>query len=187
MQKNLQKKPELSYSSNVLDIVQFGSSIFESSKPSDIDIAVIFKNIPLKQQLEEAQKIKRQLETRFDLPIHIKSYDFYSFFDKGNFSRENILFYGKSLLYHGSFAENLGLISKLQIYYSLKNLKKKDKIKFNYLLKGRGGKYGLLRKYGGFLVKPGMIEINPKYEKIFSEQISLLISDFVIKKVLLNK
>ena len=187
MQKNLQKKPELNYRSDVLDIVQFGSSIFEDLKPNDIDVAVIFKGIPLKQQLEEAQKIKRQLETKFNLPVHIKSYDIYSFFDKGNFAREGILFYGKSLAHGGYFAETLGLIPKLQIYYSLKNLKKKDKIKFNYLLNGKGGKYGLLRKYKGALVKPGMIEISPEYEKIFTKAISLLISDFTIKKVLLSR
>ena len=104
MQKNLQKKLELNYSSDVLDIVQFGSSVFEGSKPNDIDFAVIFKNIPLKQQLEEAQMIKRQLEAKFNLQIHIKSYDFYSFFDKGNFARENILFYGKSLVHEKYFS-----------------------------------------------------------------------------------
>ena len=187
MQKNLHKKLELNYSSSVLDIVQFGSSIFEGSEPNDIDVAVIFKSIPLKQQLEESQNLKKQLEGQFRLPIHIKSYDFYSFFDKGNFARENILFYGKSLVYERHFAEIFGLIPRLQIYYSLKNFKKSEKIKFNYLLNGRGGKYGLLRKYGGVLVRPGMIEIKPEYEKIFSKKIGALISDFRIKRVLLNK
>lgn len=183
MQKKSQKKLKLSYSNNVVDIVQFGSSIFEGSKPNDVDFAVIFRDIPLKQQLEEAQKIKQQLENKFDLQIHIKAYDFYSFFNGGNFAREGILFYGKSILDRKYFAENFGLMPKLQICYSLKNLKKKEKVKFNYLLNGKGGKYGLLRKYSGVLAKPGMIEVNPEYEKIFSEKIKLLTSDFEIKKI----
>ena len=37
-----QKKPKLNYSSDVFDIVQFGSSVMENSNPSDIDITVIF-------------------------------------------------------------------------------------------------------------------------------------------------
>ncbi len=187
MQKKLQKKHKLNYSLDVFDIVQFGSSVLDNSNPSDIDIAVIFKAIPLKQQLEEAQKIKKQLENKFDAPIHIKSYDIYSFFDRGNFAREGILFYGKSLIFEGYFAEALGLIPKIQIFYSLINLKKKDKVRFNYLLNGKGGEYGLLRKYNGALLKPGLIQINPEHKNIFISSIKKIISDFEIKNILLNK
>ena len=185
MQKKSQKKQELIYSSNVLDIVKFGSSVLENSKPNDIDIAVIFKSIPVKEQLEEAQKIKRQLEKFYTLPIHIKSYDFYSFFDKGNFAKENILFYGESLIFQDSFAERFGVNPKIQIYYSLKELKKKDKIKFNYMLNGKKGEYGLLRKYQGSLLKPGLIQINPKYENLFMESMKKIASNFEVKKVLI--
>ena len=83
MQKLWQEKLKLSYSENVIDIVQFGSSVLEESEPKDIDIAVIFQKIPLKEQLEERQKIKNQIQKFVDLPIHIESFDFYSLFDKG--------------------------------------------------------------------------------------------------------
>ena len=79
-QKLWQKKLKLSYSDEVIDIVQFGSSIFEDSRPNDVDIAVIFKKIPVKEQLIERQKIKKQLEKITELPIHVESFDFYSFF-----------------------------------------------------------------------------------------------------------
>ncbi len=185
MQQKLQKRLELNYSNNVVDIVKFGSSVMENSEPNDIDIAVIFKSIPLKQQLEEAQKIKRQLENRFDLPIHIKAYDFYSFFDTGNFAKESILFYGKSLIHSNYFAELLGLFPKLHIHYSLNDLKKKDKIRFNYLLNGRGGRYGLLREYGGVILKPGLIEIKPENENIFVQAVKKITLKFEIKKIFL--
>src|SRR3989338_3914725 len=187
MQKKLQKKLELNYSNHVVDVVQFGSSIMEDSEPNDIDIAVFFKFIPLKQQLEEAQNIKKQIEKYFNLPIHIKSYDFYSFFDRGNFAKENILFYGKSLIHNKYFAEFFGLFPKLQISYSLKELKKKDKIKFNYLLNGKGGKYGLLRKHGRIILKPGLIEIKPEHENIFIGRIKNITQNFAIKKLLSPK
>ena len=57
MLKLWQKKLKLSYKKEVIDIVQFGSSVLEESEPKDIDIAVIFKKIPLKEQLEERQNI----------------------------------------------------------------------------------------------------------------------------------
>lgn len=188
MRKKLQKRPELNYSIDVIDIVKFGSSVLEGAKPNDIDIAVMFKSIPIKEQLEEAQKIKKQLEIKFpNIPIHIKSYDMNSFFSSGNFAKENIIVYGKSLLNEKYFAENLGFVPVIQIYYSLKNLKKKDKVRFNYLLNGKGGRYGLLRNYGGMLLKPGLIEIKPEYEKIFTASIEKFISNFELKKILKAK
>ena len=183
MQKLWQEKLELVYSKEVIDIAQFGSSVVEGSKANDIDIVVIFQKIPVKEQLEESQKIKKQLQKYSALPIHINSFDLYSFFDKSNFSREGILFYGKSLISKDYFSKIFDLNPKLQIHYSLNKLKKKDKIKFNYMLNGRGGKYGLLRKFNGKLIAPGLIEILPEYENIFSNSIKKSIHDFELKRV----
>src|SRR3989338_8273773 len=104
-QKKLQKKLVLIYDKEVVDIVKFGSSVLEGSKPNDIDIAVIYNKIPVKEQLEFSQEIKKQLEKKFNLPVHIKSYDLYSFFNKGNFAKDSILFYGKSLINEKYFSE----------------------------------------------------------------------------------
>ncbi len=162
-----QKKPKLSYSRDVFDIVQFGSSIIEGKTPNDIDIAIIFNKIPIKNQLIQAQNIKKQLQIISNLPIHIKSFDLYYFFDKANFAKDNILFYGKSLISGRYFSNIFGLEPKILIKYSLKNLKKKEKVKFNYLVNGKKGKYGLIKKYGGKLLSPGLIEIMPELEEIF--------------------
>lgn len=182
MQKKLQKKLGLIYSKEVIDVVQFGSSVLEGSVPNDIDIAVIYNKIPVKEQLAYSQEIKKQLEKKFKLPIHIKSYDLYSFFDKGNFAKDSILFYGKSLINDTYFSGIFGLFSRLQISYSLKDLKKKDKVRFNYLLNGKGRKYGLLRKYSGKLLKPGLIEISPEHEEIFIKAIKKITLKFEIRK-----
>jgi predicted nucleotidyltransferase len=183
MPERLLKKQKLRYSKNVIDIVQFGSSVLVGAEPNDIDVAVIFSEISLKEQLEEAQEVKKQLQEKTELPIHIKSYDFYSFFDKGNFAQEGILFYGKSILTGRDFAESFGLTPCLHISYSLEKLEKKDKVRFNYLLSGKGGSYGLLRKYRGKLLKPGLIEVKPEYENIFTEAIKKITSEFEVKKI----
>lgn len=179
-----QRKPKLSYNKNVLDIVQYGSSIIEGSNPNDIDIAVIFDKIPLKEQLNQAQEIKKQLQKLSKLPIHIKSFDLYSFFNVANFAKENILFYGKSLLSKNYFSKTFGLTPKIQIFYSLKEFKKKEKVKFHYMLRGKKKEYGLLRKYGGELLNPGLIEILPEHEKIFVDSIKKLTTNFKIRKIL---
>jgi len=184
MQKLWQKKLKLTYSKDVFDIVQFGSSVMEGSNPADIDIAIIFNKIPIANQLNQAQEIKRQIQKISKLPIHVKSFDLYSLFDISNFAKENILFYGKSLLSKDFFSKKLGFNPKLQIFYSLKGLKKRDKIRFNYMINGKKGKYGLLKKYGGELLSPGLIEIDPTYEDIFVISIKKFISKFKLKKIL---
>lgn len=185
MQKLWQKKLKLSYSKDVFDVVQFGSSVIEGQKPRDLDVAVIFQKILLKEQLEQAQKIKKQLQKFSELPIHVSSLDLYSLFESSNFAKENILFYGKSIISRDYFVKKLGFTPKIQIFYSLKNLKKKDKIRFNYTLNGRKGKYGLLRKYGGKLVKPGLIEIFPEHKDIFLESLKKITSNLKVVNVLL--
>jgi len=184
MQKLWQKKPKLNYRRDVFDIVQFGSSVMENRKPNDIDIAVIFQKIPVTEQLNQSQEIKKQIQKISDLPVHIKSFDLYSFFDESNFSKESILFYGKSLIYGDSFSKRFGLNSRIQIYYSLKKLKKTEKIRFHYMLKGKKGEYGLLKKYNGELLKPGLIEIYPEHGEIFIEAIKRFISEFRFRKIL---
>ena len=178
------KKPILSYSGDVFDIVQFGSTVVEESTPNDLDIAVIFNKIPLKDQLDQSQEMKRQIQALSDLPIHIISFDLYRFFESSNFSRENILWCGKSLITGASFSEKFGLVPTIQVYYSLKGLDKKGKVRFHYMLNGKHGEYGLLRKYNGSLLKPGLIEILPEHEQVFVESIKKFEIPFHLKKIL---
>jgi len=184
IQKLWLKKPKLSYSKDVLDIIQFGSSVMEDTAPNDTDIAVIFQKISLKNQLDQAQKIKKQLQKHSELPIHIKTFDLYTFFNEANFAKEGILFYGKSLISKDYFSKKLGFNPRIHISYSLKNLEKKDKVRFHYMLKGRKKEYGLLKKYGGDLLNPGLIEIYPEYENVFIKSIKKLTSEFKLKKIL---
>jgi len=182
MQKLWQKKIKLNYK-NIVDIVQYGSSVIEGKEPKDIDIAVIFEKIPLKEQLEEAQKIKEDLQKHTEIKIHIKSFDLYSLFDKGNFAKEGILFYGKSLIYKDEFSKRFGLLPKIKIFYSLKDLEKKGKVKFNYLLNGKSKKYGLIKKYAGKIISPGIVETKPEYEIVFTESMKKISKEISVKKI----
>ena len=115
MQKLWLRKPKLKYNKDVLDIVQFGSSVEEGKTPNDLDVAVIFSKIPLKEQLDQSQEIKKQLEKLVEIPVHINSFDLYSLFDSSNFAKESILFYGKSIIHGDDFAKRLGFSPKIQI------------------------------------------------------------------------
>ena len=115
MQKLWQKKQKLNYSENVLDIVQFGSSVLEGSSPNDIDIAVIFHKISVKEQIKEAHEMKKQIEKLTSFPVQVESFDLESFFQEGNFARQGIMFHGKSILYGKYFAEKFGMVHKLRV------------------------------------------------------------------------
>lgn len=184
MQNLWQKKLKLNYSKKVIDIVQFGSSIVNQKEYNDIDIAVIFDKISLKEQLNESQKIKKQLQDFLNIPIHIKSFDFYSLLNKSNFAKNNILFYGKSLVNGKYFIERFGLRPKILISYSLKKLAKKDKIKMNYLISGKKDNYGLIRRYNGKLLSPGLLEIDPEFENIFLKSMKKITNDINIIRVI---
>ncbi|MEM4397514.1 MAG: hypothetical protein QW757_02730 [Candidatus Woesearchaeota archaeon] len=189
MLKIWQKKQILNYKEKykeIIDIVQFGSSVIETKEPNDIDIAIFFEKIQIKEQLLVAQKIKTDMQKYSKVILHVKSFDFYSFFDKGNFAREGILFYGKSLLTNDYFAKTFRLIPRIQIYYSFENLEKKEKVRFHYMLKGKKNNSGLLNKYRGVLLKPGLIEINPEHEKVFLDKIKEFSIRLFIKKVLIE-
>jgi hypothetical protein len=187
MQKKSQEKLELAYNRDiVIDIVKFGSSNIKGTAPNDIDIAVIYQKIPVKEQLEHSQDIKKQLEKKFSLPIHMKSYDLYSFFDKGNFARESILFYGKSLISGDYFSKLFGIVPRANIAYSLSSLEKKDKVRFNYLMNGKQGKYGLLREHDGKLIGPGIIEVLPEHESIFTNPMKEITPNIEVRKVFLS-
>lgn len=176
------KKLALIYSEDIFDIVQFGSSLTEEKTPNDIDIVVIFKKSSLKDQLIESQKIKEQLQTHTDLPIHIKSFDFPSLLAPENFAKESI-FLGISLISCNYFSQKFGLTPRFQVSYDLHNLVKKEKVKFNYLLNGKGGKYGLLKKYGGELIAPGLIEISPERVYLFENEMKNSCKELKIKKI----
>lgn len=187
MYKLWQKNLELKFSNSVIDIVQYGSSIIEGSKPNDIDICVFYiPNIKLEKQLEESQKIKVQIKKIIDLPIDIKSFTLNGFFESSNFAKESILLYGVSLVTKNQFVDSLGLKSRIQIKYNLSKLEKKDKIRLNYYFSGKK-KNGFLDKIGGKIISPGLIEILPEYENIILDKIKEFTKDFEIKKILVLK
>jgi hypothetical protein len=185
-QKLWQKNWKLNCSKDVIDIALFGSAILSSETTNDIDIVVLFKKIPVKEQLQQSQEIKKQIQEQSSLPVHIKSFDVDSFFDGGNFAREGILFYGKSVIKKQDFSENFGLSPKSRIYYALDKLEKKAKVKFNYLLSGRQGNYGLLRKSGGQLLAPGIIETSPENEHFFVEQMKKITKDIRVERCFIS-
>ena len=51
------------------------------------------------------------------------------------------------------------------------------------VIKWKKGNYGLLRKYGGKIINPGVVETMPENEKIFLEQMRKITKNLSVERI----
>ena len=125
----------------VIDILLFGSIIKGKSKPSDIDLLIIYKS---KDNIDLNYQLKKQLE-KYKLNIQITSKIYPDIF-KANFkARGSVLSEGYSLVNNISISEGLGYSNLKLFKYELKNLNKSERMRFYYALYGRNNAEGVLK------------------------------------------
>lgn len=133
----------------VFDIILYGSYVKGKRKPNDIDILIIFNEIPIKTQLEKVQEFKNNIKSKIPEvdKFDIKSINLKDLFDKTILSRQGILTEGFSLIDGISFSKKLGFVGKALITYDLSDLSNSNKTKFLFSLSGRRGEKGLIEKF----------------------------------------
>ena len=132
------------YSKNekeVIDIILFGSVIKGKSKPSDIDLLIIYKS---KDNIDLNYQLKKQLE-KYKLNMQITSKIYPDIFKTNFKARESILSEGYSLVNNISISEGLGYSNLKLFKYELKNLNKSERMRFYYALYGRNNTEGVLK------------------------------------------
>jgi len=132
------------YSKNekeVIDIILFGSVIKGKSKPSDIDLLIIYKS---KDNIDLNYQLKKQLE-KYKLNMQITSKIYPDIFKTNFKARESILSEGYSLVNNISISEGLGYSNLKLFKYELKNLNKSERMRFYYALYGRNNAEGVLK------------------------------------------
>jgi predicted nucleotidyltransferase len=138
----LKKKWNKPWKINVADILLFGSAVKGKSNPNDIDLCIVFRDKVDLNIVKEAELI---LGDKF----HVSSLVVDNFFTKIHSLAKTILFEGKSILTNKNLSETLGLNSSLLFSYSLSKEDNSKKVRFVYLLRGRGDDKGLVNKWGG--------------------------------------
>lgn len=185
MFKELQKKLSIEQKNKtIFDIVLYGSCVKGKSKPSDIDIAVIFRSGSLKDRLEYLQKIKRTITT--SQKIDIKAILLEELFRPEFFARSGIFLEGISLFDGKPFAEKIGYTSSALFKYSLEDKSHVQKVKLNYILKGRNSS-GMIEKLKGTHLAPGVIEIPIAHALEFEEVLQKQEVQFQRKNILIQK
>jgi len=143
----LKKKWTEEWKKEVVDIFLFGSAIKGKDNPNDIDICLIFRD---KLNLDIIKKAGLILGEEF----HLSSLTANNFFTEIHSLSKTIMFEGRSIITGKSFTENFGLSGFLLYSYNLSPEAPSKKVRFVYLLRGRGESAGMVKRWGGEFISP---------------------------------
>ena len=151
----------------IFDIIIYGSSAKGKSKPTDVDIVVIFESGTLRERLEKIQNIKKGMDD-YGHKIDIKQMLLKGLFSVDVFSRAGIFLEGISIKTGGKFSERIGYKGFVLFLYDLSNLTHTEKIKFNYILSGRNTE-GIIKRFNGERITKGAVKIPPEDSLSFED------------------
>ncbi len=162
---------------NIFDITLIGSSIKGKSKPSDIDLIIIFKRkIPQKDIEIALNKIRSS-------NIHA-GYVFFEDLYKESIW-QTIIHEGISLKNNKKISNLLGFKSSIIFSYNLKKMKPADKSRFSHSLYGRKKTEGLLFEVKGEELGRGCFSVPVEKSEEIYDFFKKWSIDFKVKKSLI--
>jgi predicted nucleotidyltransferase len=160
--------------SDVFDIVVYGSIVKGKENVNDIDIAVILNK---KTSLDQKLKLAEALKTKLDFigkEVDVKVIDISDLLDPNFIARQAILAEGYSLINKKFLHELFGFSVRILFKYSLSKLTYSKKKMFYYALKGRRGQKGLLKLRNGKQISDCVIEVpvehSEEFRNLFEQQ-----------------
>lgn len=169
----------------VFDIVIYGSYVKGKLDFNDVDLMIIFYDLPLNKRLERAQDLKSIIKKEIR-HIDIKTMNFEDFFDESFFARQGLLIEGKSLIKNKMLAELLGFKGFSIFSYNLKNLDHNKKTQFTYALSGRNSE-GVLKLLQGISLGRGAVKIPIEHSIEFEQFLQKWNIDYKRKNILESK
>ena len=154
----------------IFDIVVYGSLVKGKTSARDIDIAVIFLEGTLRERLDKIQNIKNKIKPKVSEELDIKQMLLQDLFSSDFLARTGILLEGESIFKGKKFCETLGFKAFSLFWYDLRKLTHTQKVKFNYILAGRGGFKGIIRHLEGERLASGAVKI-PMQKSIEFEEV----------------
>lgn len=141
----LKKEYNKNWKKQIVDILVFGSLVKGKTQPNDIDICLIFKDQINLEIIKEVQEI---LGDKY----HISSLNTDNFFTKPHSLARTLLLEGQSILSKKKLSDNFGLFSNLLYSYDISKETPSKKVRFVYLLRGRGKEEGIVNKFKGSFI-----------------------------------
>ncbi len=142
---DLKSKWKKSWKDELIDILLFGSVVRGKTKPQDIDLCLVFRR-------EVNLNLLKEIESILGEDYHLSSLVVDHFFTNPHSLAKTILLEGKSIITGKRFTDNFGLTSFSLYSYDLSSQPPSQKVKFVYLMRGRDGQEGLIRKLKGYFI-----------------------------------
>jgi len=183
MLKNFSQIKSWIKKNHVTDVILFGSSVRGKSQPSDVDLCILIKDSDEKKSLNLIDSLgilTDQLKLKSHLNI-LTSSDFLS----GNTLAKTLLQEGISIKNGKNFSQIFGLTGKSLFIYSLKHFSPSRRVQFHYLLQGRYGSAGILKKVSGEFLGTGSILIPVAHEDLFKEILNQWKVKYTVKHLLI--
>lgn len=168
MQKELLKSIKSWVIKNkILDVIIFGSSVREKTKPNDTDLCIVIKNTDERKSLDLIDSLGKLVD-KFNIKSHISILTSDSFIT-GNTLVKTLLNEGFSIKKNKPLSSIIGFESKSLFAYTLKHFSPSRRVRFHYLLKGRYGSKGILKEVQGVFLGTGSILIPTTKEDLLKE------------------
>ncbi len=149
----------------VVDVVLFGSFARSTTNPGDIDVGIIVEDAREGDVLDLVGSLADELDgLGTGMDFHVTALTERSFILGEEPLARTIIAEGVSLLKGKRTAELLGYAPVTIFRYSLKGFSRSKRVRFHYLLRGRGGATGMLAETGAELIGSGVLMVPTEAE-----------------------
>ncbi|ACS33135.1 nucleotidyltransferase domain-containing protein [Thermococcus gammatolerans] len=137
--------------SEVFDVVLYGSTVLGKEKPNDLDLMILTRTkLPALELRNLILELKRELSKILtNAKLDIRAMSLEELFDPNNLASLGVIIEGFSLTKNKSMAELMNGKAYALFRFTLEGLPRKDRVRFQYALKGRDMKSGLLKELNG--------------------------------------
>jgi len=135
----------------VFDVVLYGSTVLGKDKPNDLDLMILTKTkLPALELRNLILELKKELSGIFPKDkLDVRAMSLEELFDPNNLASLGVIIEGFSLTKNKPMAELMNGKAYTLFRFTLEGLSRKDRVRFQYALKGRDMKSGLLKELNG--------------------------------------
>jgi len=135
----------------VFDVVLYGSTVLGKENPNDLDLMILTREklsaLELRNLILKLKKGLSGTVPRGKLDVRAMSLE--ELFDPNNLASSGVIIEGFSLMKDKPMAELMNGKAYTLFRFTLEGLPRKDRVRFQYALKGRDMKSGLLKELNG--------------------------------------
>jgi len=135
----------------VFDVILYGSTVLGKEKPNDLDLMILTKKkLPALELRNLIIELKKELSKILPgVTLDVRAMSLEELFDPNNLASLGIVIEGVSLTKNKPLAELMNGKAYTLFRFTLEGLPRKDRVRFQYALKGRDMKSGLLKELNG--------------------------------------